>query len=88
MFLENTVTATFIEITEEDYFRFIDADRQEFLFYDVNEDVEISLYDDDYLNKKFTISWIDKEIELTDDEGDLTGAKKIVKTITTLTLLN
>ena len=31
---------------------------------------------------------VEKEIELTDDEGELTGGKKKVNSITVLTLLN
>jgi hypothetical protein len=84
---ENTLIAIFIEVTDEDYFKFIDADKKEFLFYDVQEDVEISLYDEESINKKFSITWVDIEIELTDDEGDLTGEKKKVKSITTLELM-
>ncbi|EAR13598.1 hypothetical protein PI23P_03852 [Polaribacter irgensii 23-P] len=85
---ENAITATFMEITEEDYFKFITPDKQEVLFYDIDEEVEISLYDDTYLNKKFEITWVEKEIELSDDEGDLTGEKKKVKSIISLKLLN
>ncbi|AQS94551.1 hypothetical protein BXQ17_10940 [Polaribacter sp. BM10] len=86
--IQNTITATFIEITNDDFFKFIDADKKEILFYDVIEEVEISLYDDENLNKKFTITWVEKEIELIDEEGDLTGEKKKVKSITSLTLVN
>ncbi|MFD2529827.1 MULTISPECIES: hypothetical protein [Polaribacter] len=86
--IQNTITATFIEITNDDFFKFIDADKKEILFYDVIEEVEISLYDDENLNKKFTITWVEKEIELMDEEGDLTGEKKKVKSITSLTLVN
>jgi hypothetical protein len=85
---ENNLIATFIEVTEDDYFKFIDAEQKEFLFYDIQEDVEISLYDEDTINKNFNITWIDKEIELTDDEGDLTGEKKKVKSITALEPVN
>lgn len=86
--IQNTITATFIEITNDDFFKFIDADKKEILFYDIIEEVEISLYDDENLNKKFTITWVEKEIELMDEEGDLTGEKKKVKSITSLTLVN
>lgn len=86
--IQNTITATFIEITNDDFFKFIDTDKKEILFYDIIEEVEISLYDDENLNKKFTITWVEKEIELMDEEGDLTGEKKKVKSITSLTLVN
>ena len=88
MLVENSIKATFTEVTEEDYFKFITPDKQEVLFYDIDEEVEISLYDDTYLNKKFEITWVEKEIELSDDEGDLTGEKKKVKSIISLKLLN
>lgn len=84
---ENTLTATFMEVTVDDFFKFIDSDKKEILFYDVHEDIEISLYDDDNLNKQFSITWVEKEIELLDDEGDLTGEKKKVKSITVLKLV-
>lgn len=84
---ENTLKATFLEVTEEDYYKFIDQDKKEILFYDTAEDVEISLYDDEYIGKKFSITWVEKEIELFDSEGELTGEKKKVKSITILTLL-
>lgn len=85
--IENTITATFVEVTADDFFKFIAADKKEFLFYDVHEDIEISLYDDENLNREFNITWVEKEIELTDDEGDLTGEKKMVKSITVLKLV-
>lgn len=84
---EKTLKATFFEVTEEDYYKFIDEEKKEVLFYDTAEDVEISLYDDEFIGKKFSITWVEKEIELFDDEGELTGQKKKVKSITVLTLL-
>ncbi|QNM85010.1 hypothetical protein H9W90_12525 [Polaribacter pectinis] len=84
---ENTLIATFLGITDDDYYKFVDNDKKEVLFYDIDEEIEISLYDDDFINKKFSITWVEKEIELTDEEGDLTGEKKKVKSITNLMLL-
>ena len=57
------------------------------LFYDINEKIEISLYDDEFIDEKFKITWVEKEIDLQDDEGELTGEKKSVKSITGLTLI-
>ncbi|MCI2229466.1 hypothetical protein MC378_09835 [Polaribacter sp. MSW13] len=84
---ENTLTATFKEVTEEDYYKFIDNNKKEILFYDINEEIEISLYEDEFIGKKFSITWVEKEIEITDDEGELTGEKKKVKSITKLKLI-
>jgi len=84
---ENTLTATFIGLTEDDYYKFEDENKKIVLFYDLNEEIEIGLYDDAFIGKKFTVSWVEKEIELMDDEGELTGEKKKVKSITVLTLI-
>ncbi|WP_435414083.1 hypothetical protein [Polaribacter aestuariivivens] len=81
----NTLTATFQGITDDDFYKFVDDAKKETLFYDINEEIEISLYDDDLIGKKFNITWAEKEIEVMDEDGELTGEKTKVKTITALT---
>jgi hypothetical protein len=84
---ENTLTATFKGLTEDDYYKFEDENKKTVLFYDINEEIEISLFDDEFIGNKFTITWVEKEIEMMDEEGELTGEKKIVKSITELLLI-
>ena len=84
---ENTLMATFKGMTEDDYYKFEDGDKKEVLFYDIHEEIEISLYDAVFIGKKFSITWTEKEIELMDEEGELTGEKKKVKSITKLKLI-
>jgi hypothetical protein len=81
---QNTVVATFKGITDTDFYRFVAAKNNEILFYDIDEDIEISLYDDDNIDKTFTIVWIDKQIDEYDDEGEATGQKITVKSITSI----
>jgi len=83
---ENTLTATFKGLTIDDYFKFEDDNNKIFLFYDIKEDIDINLYDDELIDKKFTLTWSEIEIELTDENGDLTGEKKKGKYIIELTL--
>ena len=84
---ENKIVASFNGVTEDDYYQFLDIAKNEYLFYDISEEIEISLYDNDFVGKKFAISWEEKELEIIDEEGDPTGETKIVNSITQLTLL-
>jgi hypothetical protein len=45
------------------------------------------LFEEEYIDVKFTLTWIDKELELTDDEGELTGDKMKIKSITALKII-
>lgn len=78
---ENKITATYEGMNDDDYYKFVDAKNVQHLFYDMDDTIEISLYDDDYIGKKFTITWVLKEIEAIDDEGELTGETITVKSI-------
>jgi hypothetical protein len=82
---ENKIIATFKEVTETDFFKFVDDKNTTILFYDLDENIELSLYDDEYIGRKFSITWIDKEIEIIDEEGNPTEEKQVVKSITAIT---
>ena len=84
---ENTLTATFKGLNEDDYFKFEDVNKKEILFYDIKEEIEIDLYDDEFIGKKFTITWSEIEVDLTDEDGELTGEKVKEKSITELVLV-
>ncbi|QVY64569.1 hypothetical protein [Polaribacter sp. Q13] len=81
---ENKIVATFKGVTEMEYFKFVDDKNATILFYDLDENIELSLYDDEFIGKKFEITWIKKEIELIDEEGNFTGEKQMVKSITAI----
>jgi len=81
---DNTIVATFVELTDADYYKFTDEKNNTLLFYDMTEDVEISLYDEEYIGKKFTIVWKEITISMFDDDGEETGETKKVKRIISL----
>lgn len=81
---ENKLVATFKGVTENDYYKFIDDQKVEHLFYDLDESVELGLEDDENIDKKFSITWSSKEVDELNEEGDETGLKLTVKTILTI----
>ena len=81
---DNVLTATFKEVTDNDEFSFEDDKKVVHVFYDMNEEIEIDLYDEDWVGKKFTITWIEKTIDVFDDEDEPTGKKIKVKSIIAL----
>lgn len=81
---ENKTIATFTGVTESDFYSFKDEKNIEILFYDIYEDVQIDLFDDENKGKKFTITWVEKQIDEYDDDGEETGDKITVKSITSL----
>ncbi|OAD46481.1 hypothetical protein [Polaribacter atrinae] len=81
---ENKIVATFKGVTEAEYFKFVDAKEVTILFYDLDENIELSLYEEEIIGKKFNITWIQKEIELIDEEGNFTGEKLTVKSISAI----
>ncbi|TXD52790.1 MULTISPECIES: hypothetical protein [unclassified Polaribacter] len=84
---QNIITATYKGIDDNEYYKFIDESKNEILFYDFDEDLEYNLFEEEYIDIKFSVTWITKELELTDDEGELTGEKIKIKSITALKVI-
>lgn len=82
--LTKKIVATYTEFTDNGQFMFMDADKNKLLFDEVDGDVEIDLYDDANVGKKFTITWEEEEVDAYDDEGEPTGDKQIYRRILTL----
>lgn len=82
---ENKIVATFKGVTETEYFKFVDDKNVTILFYDLDENIELSLYEDEYIGKKFNITWVKKEIDIIDEEGNPTDEKESVKSIIAIT---
>jgi spore coat protein CotH len=81
---DNKLVATFKGITENDFYKFVDSKKVAHLFYDINVDIEIDLYDEDFIGKKFTLTWKTKEVDVLGADGEETGEKTTVKMIVTL----
>ncbi|MGJ8744215.1 hypothetical protein [Polaribacter sp.] len=80
----NNTVATFKGVTEADYFKFENAEGATILFYDIDENIDIALYDDEFIGKKFSITWVLKKIEVLDEEGNPTEDLQEVNSITAL----
>lgn len=78
------MVATYTEFTDNGQFMFTDADKKQLFFDEVSEDVNVDLYDDANLGKKYTITWVEEEMDVYDSEGDPTGEKQLYKRITSL----
>lgn len=81
---DNTLVATYKGVTENDYYKFVDDKKVEYLFYELDETVELGLEDDENIGKKFSLTWSSREIDEINNEGDETGVKLTVKTILTI----
>ena len=84
IFQDTKLVATFKGITDDDSYKFVDDKNKEYLFYDTDDEIEIDLYDDAFIGKKFTLTWKNEEIEELDEEGEETGKNITVKIITSL----
>ncbi|QXP63809.1 MULTISPECIES: hypothetical protein [unclassified Polaribacter] len=82
---ENKIVATFKGVTETEYFKFVDEKDATILFYDLDENIELSLYEEEMIGKKFNITWSTKQIDEFDENGEATGDLTTVKTILTIT---
>ena len=78
---QHKLQATFVGLTDDYYFEFKDTDGKSVVFNEISGDVEINLFEDETVGKKFEITWEDFAMEETDDDGEPTGEKIIGKRI-------
>lgn len=81
---KKSVDATYVGVTEDDLYEFTTEEGKTMYFDQVSDNVEVDLYDDENLEKKFSITWEEEREELVDEEGEPTGEIQIIKTITAL----
>jgi len=72
---------TYQGTTEDNQYKFIDDKKKVFLFNDIDYEIEINLYDDEYIGRTFTITWEEETEEVYDDEDEPTGQTIITKRI-------
>lgn len=77
----NTLVATYVGVTENQDYKFIDANNVEYLFYDLSQNIKFEREDDHKINKKFILTWKNKLVDEHNSVGQKTGEKIIVKTI-------
>lgn len=72
---EHKLTATFIGLTDDYYFEFKDTNGKTVIFNEISGEVEVNLFEDETIGKKFEITWEEFAMEETDDDGEPTGEK-------------
>ncbi|MFT6982276.1 MAG: hypothetical protein ACJAUD_001043 [Crocinitomicaceae bacterium] len=74
------ITAVYQGINDDGAFDFIDDKKKHVLFSEIGEELEIDLYEDEFIGSKFTITWEEDSYEIYDDEGEPTGTfEKIMR---------
>ena len=79
-----TVTATYMGTTDDGYYKFKLESGGELICEDIDYDLDIDMYDDALVGKKFKVTWMYKEIDEYDDEGEPTGKTSKIKYITNI----
>ncbi|MDF1546450.1 MAG: hypothetical protein P1P88_01420 [Bacteroidales bacterium] len=74
-------TGTYNGLTEDMEFEFTDVNGKTYLFQEVGEDVAYDLYEEENFGQKFNVTWEERMVEETDDEGEPTGNTFKVKVI-------
>lgn len=71
--VEQKIQGTFIGLDDDGFFTFKIDDKKTMIFHEQDDELEISLYDQDNEGKKFEVTWQKAEIEEYDDEGETNG---------------
>ena len=82
---QETLTATFVGLTEDYYFEFKDADNNQLIFNEISGDVDINLYEEDAVGKKYEITWEEYSTDEIGDDGEPTGESVKAKRIIAMT---
>ncbi len=81
---DNKFIGTFKGFTNAYEFQFTDEKGETIIMNEISDEVEIDLYEDENIGKKFEVTWEEEIIDLYDDEGEPTGETQKVKRITAL----
>ena len=82
---KHIVVATYNGVTDDYYFEFLDEDGNSIIFNEINGDVDVNLFEEEAIGKKFEITWEDYSFEETDEEGNATGEMIAAKRIIAMT---
>lgn len=84
---DGKVTGVFQGMDDEGVLSYKTDDGKVVLFHELGDDVDYDLLEDEYIGKKFEITWKDSEQDVYDDEDEPTGETVMVKQITNLKLI-
>ena len=79
----NKFEGTYNGLTENMEFKFTSKDGKVHLFQEYDEEITYDLYEDEFVGKKFKVTWEEKETEVIDEENEEVSVQK-VKVITYL----
>lgn len=78
---QKSFIGTYLGLTEDFEYKFQDEKGNEIIFSEINEEVEIDLYNEENYNKKYRVTWVQNTVEELDDEGEPTGTSYTVNMI-------
>ncbi len=78
---QKSFIGTYLGLTENFEYKFQDENGKEIIFSEINDEVEIDLYNEENYNKKFRVTWMQNTVEELDDEGEPTGESYTVNVI-------
>lgn len=84
---DGKVTGVFQGMDDDGVLSYKTDDGKVVLFHELGDDVDYDLLEDEYIGKKFEITWKDSEQDVYDDEDEPTGETVMVKQITSLKLI-
>jgi len=74
-------------LTEDMEFQFTTENNKVYLFDEVQNDLEVDLYDEKNFGQKFKVTWQKRTIEIMDEDSEPTGEMKEIKVIINLVRL-
>lgn len=82
---QEQLTATFVGLTDDYYFEFKDEKGNSVIFNEISGDVDVNLFDEEVIGKKFDITWEPYTLDETDEDGEPTGDKIPARRIIAMT---
>jgi len=74
-------TGSFVGLTDDYYFEFKDANNKSIIFNEIMNEIDVDLFEEEAVGKKFEIIWEEFTIEKTDSDGEPTGETLLGKRI-------
>ncbi len=72
---------TYNGLSKDIEFEFIDDKGKNYIFQEIGDEVTIDLFEEENIDKKFEITWINETREVVDAEGESTGETQKIKMI-------
>lgn len=70
---QHKFTGSFVGLTDDYYFEFKDENNKRIIFNEIMNEIDVDLFEDEAVGKKFEITWEEFTIDKTDSDGEPTG---------------